>query len=251
MTALDLLRCGRENLVHTYLRLGEKVPQAEVERRFGVTSCRSRLNLPFGNFALDIRTEEPDACLSYLGRLARETTSFRVFSLPDDEPPDFALRLERAGFRPSLRLAQMAADGREGAPAEEAGRAREPLERWFVSQFMVRQFFWRSHRELQEQIVAVTAASEHELWYVGDVRHPIAAVMVTRTPGTLGLYNLCVAPEHRRRGIGGRLVELVRSAAAREGRVVALQCEPGLVPWYEMRGFCVMGKIGFYGLDRP
>jgi predicted N-acetyltransferase YhbS len=102
--------------------------------------------------------------------------------------------------------------------------------------------------EARQGIAAATAASPHTIWVVGDGRDPTAAVMLVEQPEAVGLFNLCVAPESRGKGLGADLVRAVQSAASRTGRTVVLQCDDELAGWYSNLDFERVGSIGAFTL---
>ncbi|MEJ5172044.1 MAG: GNAT family N-acetyltransferase, partial [Fimbriimonadales bacterium] len=75
------------------------------------------------------------------------------------------------------------------------------------------------------------------LYSVFEGGRRVGAVMLHRTPRALGLYNLCVAPWMRGRGLGACIVRQVQTDACRAGVPVVLQCRSELVPWYRRLGF--------------
>jgi predicted N-acetyltransferase YhbS len=67
--------------------------------------------------------------------------------------------------------------------------------------------------------------------------------MLVEDGSSVGLFNLCVRPELRRKGLGAKLVRAVQAAASATGKPVVLQCEPDLAPWYKTLGFEPVGTV--------
>lgn len=112
-------------------------------------------------------------------------------------------------------------------------------DRRVVSRFMAQQFFKNLSRETRDQIAAATEAAQAlELlsFRSAGAHRIVGALMLSRTPSVLGLYNLCVDQGDRDRGVGRRMVRHVCHLAAAEDRLVTLQCDASLVPWYRDQG---------------
>jgi hypothetical protein len=133
--------------------------------------------------------------------------------------------------------------GQAPAEAAEASLVVSRTERRHVAGFMARQFFSRMPKQGRDAIAEATAAGSHTLWTVGPPRSPEAAVMLVEQSGAVGLFNLCVRPDLRRKGLGAGIVRAVQRSAAGLGRPVVLQCEPELAPWYARLGFEPVGTV--------
>lgn len=56
---------------------------------------------------------------------------------------------------------------------------------------------------------------------------PVGAVFVARAPGLLHLVDIVVSADHRNRGVGGTVVQMVRDEARRSGLPLRLTVRPG------------------------
>lgn len=143
---------------------------------------------------------------------------------------------------------------------EESAPVAHPLpeitaahaDRAVIAKFMAVQFFQNLSRESRTQIADATAGAEGlELVAFHRPNHQriVGALMLSRTPGMLGLYNLCVDTNERDRGIGRRMVRHVSHLAAIEGLRVTLQCDPPLVPWYRDQGFRELAELNVWSAN--
>lgn len=238
----------RGNALATYLGLVGAVDGSVVTRPRGFTLVRGPGPFSFCNFAAGF--ERDGDVLDDLVENAEDCFGFYVFVMTGDEPSDLAVRLEGRGFERRHTLVGMHSDA---APVPDLPGARvvttQP-ERRKVAGFMAQQFFWRMPREARDAIAAATAASPHAIWSVGDPGAPEAAVMLVEDGAAVGLFNLCVRPELRRKGLGASVVRAVQAAAASAGKPVVLQCEPELEPWYGALGFETVGTVEAFTLSQ-
>jgi len=240
---------GGENVMQTYLNLGLQAPGASVHRVNGATACLGEAELAICNFAISIDSDDPDQTIARLQQWSLDFPSFRVFTLPGDKPVDFKERLGKAGFFRAHRLTQMCCTPRDLRPHLPITEAVAPDERLMVSRFMIDQFFWRWSAEIREIVSLATANTDHSLFYSGDLDCPVAGVMLVRTDGILGLYNLCVAQVHRNLGIGASVVGAVQNLAATQNLPITLQCDSALVGWYSNLGFEISGFLDTFLLE--
>ena len=137
-------------------------------------------------------------------------------------------------------VAVVALAGRAGAAGDE---------RLAVAEFMVDQFFWRQEPDMKRIILEATVDSCHELWRFGEPDID-AAVMTTRTAGSIGLYNLCVRRALRGAGLGSALVRSVQSMGREDAVPVVLQCDTVLEAWYRQLDFKKTGILESYARYR-
>lgn len=224
-----------DNMRRVYRTVGAQMPGANVTEEEGYTACRSEIDHPIGNFALDLRLDPWVA--GKLRNFACDMRAFRVVLGPDDFPEHAPELLRRAGFEPVQRLVSMIAR----SPLKGEGKiepVRGPKSRLSVARFMTRTFFVREPEATQKAILEATAAiGEFDLFALRDRGRIQGAVAAFRTDGCLGLYNLCVASSRRNRGLGREMVKEVLTLAAEEGRAVVLQCDPSMEGWYSTLGF--------------
>jgi hypothetical protein len=238
-------RVVRENALATYLGLVGAVEGAVVTRPMGFTLVRGPGHFSFCNFAAGFDVAEGDVCavIDLLDEQSRDCFGFYVFSMSGDAPSDFREQLRRRGYESRQGLVGMASEASPSPGVVSARVVADSEERRLVASFMARQFFWKMQKEVREAIAASTAASSHTVWVVGPARDPEAAVMLVEQPASVGLFNLCVRPELRRKGLGAGLVRAVQAAASASGLPVVLQCEPGLETWYKGLGFETVGTV--------
>lgn len=250
----DAARQGRANIIHTYVALAGTVPGATLTRYPGCLVAAAPTDLAFCNFGIDLELDggglDP-AGVEALRDHAMRHANFRVFNIPTGIEDDAGTALTEAGFLRHHRLAHMV-DG--GTDLDDEGDdpiepARHPHERVKLAEFMVSQFFWRQATWTRRHIVDATAGAGHDLFRLGPLTEPTAAVMLARTPGAIGLYNLCVRQDLRNRGFGKAVVRAVQRLARRESAALVLQCEPRLEAWYAHLGFRTIGKLESFALD--
>lgn len=236
----------RANTLETYLGLVEPINGAVVTRPHGFTLVRGPGSFSFCNFAAGFDSEDLEETVSALIVQARDCAGFYVFVMSGDRPPDLDERLQARGFKVRQELTSMVWEPVECPAGVEIDFVADHGERSLVAGFMSEQFFWRLPTEARRVIAAATAASRHHLFKLGGAQEPQAAVMLVPSPGSIGLYNLCVRSELRGRGIGKSIVESIKSSAAVNDTTIVLQCEGALVPWYQDLGFGTVGRVRAY-----
>ena len=235
----------RANTLATYLGLVEPVSGTVVTRLMGFTLVRGPGPFSFCNFAagFDVEEADCDAVLDLLAHNCSDCPGLHVFVMSGDRPPDLQARLEAAGFELRQRLVSMAWFPQEAAEDAALAEVVEPEERRHVAEFMASQFFWRLPDEARAAIAAATAASRCSLQSIGPAEDPVATVMLVQQPATLGLYNLCVKPDLRGKGVGRSVVRSIQHGASLSGRTVVLQCDRLLAPWYAQLEFQEAGDM--------
>ncbi len=226
----------------TYVEIGSKAAGAKVQCRPNYWLCRSRVDHPIGNFA--IRFEGNTLPLKPIEEALR-TQAFRLYTLTGDTPPDLGDRLRSVGLKRRYELVGMTLDRADIAAESELTMASTPSDALEVARFIAATFFWRSTRTARDELAATMAASHpnHQFFSLRDQFGIMAAGTLTLDVEVIGLYNLCVRPDVRSRGVGTSVfTELGQLAASRANHVV-LMCDPGLVPWYSQRGCTVAGKL--------
>lgn len=240
---------ARDNLVTTYLGLARGAPGCQITVDPSMITCISDPEISFGNFSLRFNggDGQADSIAFRLAGYGHESPQYRVLLTTVDRPPTLSSSLKRQGFEMVGRLSVMAA---EGFPVEWRAQldlipARAMADRRRLSEFMVRHFSTRREPFQREILTECTAGSPHQLWYLGQ-RDLEGGVMLSESPGGLGLYNLCVAPRHQSQGIGSALVRACGAMATSEGRMLVLQSSSALVPWYRRLGFVEVGSLETY-----
>jgi GNAT superfamily N-acetyltransferase len=244
---------ARANLVTTYLALGSAVPGARLVAAGGFTLCTAPVELAMANFAMDFaETLSPvqlDGALRQIVHAARTHSALRVFDLPGPKPDGFLTALARAGLTLRHEMVQMCALEPAAGPVAKWTECGSRPEREAIARFMAGQFFPTLDAKRRKVVIEATAQLGR-LFYSGRPEVPVAACTLVETEGAAGIYNLCVAPEHRRRGVGGAFVRASRQWAAETGRRTVLQCDPCLTGFYATLGFVANGWIGTYGFGQ-
>ena len=250
MIAEDLLHLAGTNLVETYLQLGLATPEAVVMEDEVFIACLGSYPHPICNFAVRLRLDPWSA--RRLQAVASARSTFHVYVLPEDQPTHLAELLARADFGRIYALESMAWEGGAAEASIELAEATDPITRLSTAQFMTRQFFGRQTEEFQSQVRQATSGAEKlGLYHYADRGKTLGAVMLSRTPGTLGVYNLCVLAGSRRRGVGTRIARWCQSVAVIERRTVVLQCDSSLAAWYSKFGFRSLGRVEVFSLLKP
>lgn len=243
---------ARENVLHTYLDLARALPGTTVVNRPGYQRIEGNWPLSFCHFAGDFHSSrDPMDIARELRAESRHGDGLWVFLLPGDEPAGLSAAFLESGFAMRQCLCQMGTLA-SGSMDLELREASDPDERIEIGQFMAGQFFPYAGDGSRQLVARSTAASLARLLYTGDLKNPEAAMMISRSPGTAGLYNLCVAPELRGLGLGSRLVRAASGLAHRTGVPLTLQCHGTLRKWYEKLGFEFAGTFhAFFSSGSP
>jgi ribosomal protein S18 acetylase RimI-like enzyme len=249
MTLEDMRIGASENLLRTYFSLGLAIPNTTMITEQGFKACLGEFDHPICNFAADLRLDPWSA--KQLSSLAANKKSFNVYSLPGDTPDHLGELLRRCDFRVSYRLVQMVAEpsGRHHGPHVVA--AESHAKRLDIAWFMTEQFFGRQTEAFRRRVAQATCdASALQLYELLAYGRMCGAVMLCPGDHVIGLYNLCVASISRGLGLGKELTGWALSEAYKQGKMVTLQCDTRLQPWYENQGFRATGTIDVYTLSK-
>ena len=110
---------------------------------------------------------------------------------------------------------------------------------------MADSFFGNRSAQFRQTVAdCVVHAEGAELYEVGtgEIR---AAAMLVRTGSMVGVYNLCVSPPLRGRGLGARFLAAVTASC----ELATLQCEKSLETWYARQGWRRIGNIRIFRLE--
>jgi ribosomal protein S18 acetylase RimI-like enzyme len=250
----DLRECANDNLIETYFRLGLAAPESGIWQDEGFRACLGGFKHPICNFAVPDQLDPWSA--RRLQALGRARPAFHVYLLPQNSTAVCEETLRRADFRPIYALVSMSATP-SGSPRSSSGRlqmqqAVDERSRDRVAAFMAQLFFGNQERSFREHVRWSTSeAKELDLYMQVERGKPVAAVMLSRSPGSLGVYNLGVAPASRNKGFGTELLSWCFDLAASESRRVVLQCDQSLAGWYSSLGFSSLGRIKVFSLLQP
>lgn len=235
----DLAARSARNIERTYLAIGRRTPGARTVCGAGWVCCLSELDHPICNFGIVRADAEFDA--DGLRRLIAEKKAFNLYSFRS-LPAVVLDRVRGMGFVPTYRLLQLFKSGPlEGLTAEL--EEAEGQERLRVAEFMVRQFFFRQSRVVRQNISQATAECELPLYWSKSQGQTVGAVMLCPETGVLGLYNLCIDPDMRSRGLGSATVRAILRVSSQYERPVVLQCDAVLESWYGGLGFSKLGTV--------
>jgi len=242
----ELLDLAGQNIEETYLAVGKQGDGAKIEHCADGLICTSELHHPVSNFAIARRCTRELA--ERLAEIARERIVFNTYALPSLE--EFAGKIwNQCGFRVAGCLSLLICQEEPPRASPTLKRASTFEERQTLTRFMAMQFFSRQTSTLRERIALATAKADVDLYHLGESPTK-AAVMVSRSKGTFGIYNLCVASSERDKGYGSDFLNSLSKLAYEEGRVATLQCDPSLEPWYVRRGYVSIGDVSVLTLER-
>lgn len=239
---------GRENLLATYCSLADGNELTTVVTEEGYTSAHGPVHLSFCNFAAGF-----DDTPGHLGRMialgerARRQSGLWVFVTDADRPVEINADLMAQGFVRRQRQTQMVATAPMARPGVKLIPAETPEARQDTARFMADQFFLRTGPLGRRDIASATARSDRALWRCeGQGGLLMGAVMMSESASAVGLYNLCIAPDRRGRGLGASIVATVQEFAADRGKPLVLQCDPPMEAWYARLGFADFGHVTAY-----
>jgi GNAT superfamily N-acetyltransferase len=253
MKLAEFSALAKLNLETTYLRFGLATPNASLLKRPGLRGCIGEFDHPLGNFALADRLTLDD--VAFVRELGQSRLQFHQYVLPGPESDSAAEMLIRAGFRELSVLICLVGPSAPEQTQEsplDLELAEGPAEALEIGTFMASLFFSDQPAKSRAVIADATAnAADCELYFLNQNGGQCdAALMLSRVDSSLGIYNLCVRPTLRGRGLGRSLIEWALQTAHLEGRLATLQCHPRLVPWYESMGFWQSGLVRPFSLER-
>lgn len=245
--SIDRLEAAVGNMIEAYLELGLQAKGAKRMVGDGLVMCSSEDRHPSSNFFFACRTNGN-------GVIRAEEAASRSgvasgFILPSD---DFASDLEvfqRAGFASTNDLMVMSAPREvvlSKLPMAEPDAALEVVEGLRFRQdwvlHLAGQFFSGADRGFLEGLARVTAAAPNaKLFRFEKAGRYLGGGMTYPTPGTMGLYNIAINLRDRGMGHGQHLMRALIETG--NSPTLTLQCNPGLVGWYEQMGFEVLGAV--------
>lgn len=239
MSLDDLAAQSARNIERTYLAIGSCTPGAQTVCGAGWVCCLSELDHPICNFG--ILRSEPEFDANQLRHLIADKRAFNLYSFRTLPAADLD-QIKEMGFAPAYRLLQMFRIGPLEGQAADLSRA-EGQERLRVADFMVRQFFFRQSKAVRQNISQATAQCELPLFWSGFQGQTVGAVMLCPEADVLGLYNLCIDPDMRSKGLGSATVRAILSYASQHNWPVVLQCDAVLESWYGGLGFSKLGTV--------
>lgn len=223
------------NAATTYAAIASQFPASEVEWHDGWVSAWGPVPHTACNFAMAIDSDKVGEALDFVkedrGRL------LYTFTGGLDPVHDPTVR----------RVHRMAVMLESEAPVAHLLAELEIMEAdpETIARFMAGQFFRNLTRETREQIARATACAGEELLAFRRTMQSriVGAMMLARSEGMVGFYNLCVDSSERDRGIGRRIVRYASAIAEDEGARLTLQCDATLVPWYRDQGFRELSEL--------
>ncbi len=237
-TALTM--AARQNLITTYMTMARATEGATISQEPGWVQSSSRERFAFAQFALGFEGDEQAA--ARLRMVLTHQPWKRLFHITGDTMPGLLDIFEGAGYRQLYQLVELAS---EEEPVEGTGRLRlaEDHEREWVADQMVDCFFNKQDRGFTSAVSESTLRCNCPLWLMENDGQPQCVAMTVVTPGTLGIYNVCVPQHLRRQGYGSQMVRALQRYAAQRGLLAVLQCDPRLAEWYQRMGFFFVGEV--------
>ncbi len=243
MTTAEAIRL---NVCETYLALGGLAPEAMVEKRPDRWQCLSPFCHPIANFAAHF--DISDMGVAQIAAIAKGVPHFRAYVTPGDSPRNLGELLEARGLSAKYRLTGMEATVYATSAPTVLCRALDGDSIRETARFMVDTFFWRSPESLRKPLVQLlkkSAANGHEFYFAGSDSIEAAATL-SITGGIAGLYNLCVRPDCRSKGIGSDMVRQLSNICLQRAHRLVLQCDGALAPWYGGLGFSEGAQLVAY-----
>lgn len=249
MTPLTTIeKASFQNLIDTYMALGRAAGKGEQIVGKGVQGYASSFPHPISNFA--VVSEVTASIAADLKLIAEPRKAFHVYLYDEMASRQSRSFLKKQGFRNThvlqvMSVAPVVPPG--GLPLEKA----ESIEsRTDVAEFMISQFPSTYPDWIKDEVRDATANAEGlDLYTLKEDGQIIAAMMLRRNESCIGLYNLCVRIEDRRRGYGKMLVTMAKRHASNLRIPLILQCDRNLAAWYQEFGFVKSGKIEVYNLS--
>jgi GNAT superfamily N-acetyltransferase len=237
-----------QNLRETYFRIGAAGPDVETRECPEFAACRSPHRHPTCNFAV-VSLVQPEVLVEVV-RWGEASKPFNVYTYSGLDDPPLDDLMGRFGLRSSTML--LAMSGGVGRRHEniEWTIAEGAAERLAVTTFMAQQFFSVQPAAIRDVVALSTAHSGIPLASANLEGRVVGAVMKNSGPHELGIYNLCVSPNFRGKGIGTQMMEDLIVQAGEAGQTAALQCDRRLASWYERLGLETVGVVDVWYLDR-
>jgi ribosomal protein S18 acetylase RimI-like enzyme len=229
-------------MTETYFSIAQSAPGSTRYIADGIMGWFSEINHPATNVAV-IARPTPKSLLEL--RTQKDIHGpFTSYVLPTNDDSAVLEMATRAGFTTAGRIHLMFLKPRPQRSAPELDFLTDSNDRFDLTYFLARQFFFEMDDSFSTMIAGLTAKSSRcELIQFRRGVVLEAGAMVSQVGDTLGFYNIAVSPERRHRGVGGTVLShLIGLAGARECYAV-LQCGDTLVEWYERLGFRRYGTV--------
>lgn len=241
---IRLVKSVRDNLAETYMTLGTASPGVRESRTDERWMCRSEIKHPVGNFAARFHLT-PEG-IRELTAIGRRDHWFRIYVCDGDEPESLVDDFCAMGADVRYELVVSAVDsdvhGSQAGPltlVEEDSHMSQAFDLIVQSFFTPAEIWVRQH---MKRALRHSLTQGHEFWSAYDSRGATAAATLVTAAGVIGLYNLCVRPDLRNRGLGSEIVQQMIGEARKRGKTLMLQCEPGLVGWYRRLGMVPIAR---------
>ncbi|MBX3118253.1 MAG: hypothetical protein KF784_04250 [Fimbriimonadaceae bacterium] len=237
-----------DNLKKTYLSIGLATTGAKKIEQEGCVICVSGHDHPVGNFAVVDFCDDLGAKDLALYAGAKET--FHLYVSPDAAQNGTAVALTKRGFRSVHTLQAMWVEGLEDTQPDLIELVQKDELRSSIAHYMADQFFGRRGGDIARSVAEATLHSGLDLYEIRVGHDRVGVVMLTDEEKSIGIYNLVVAPNLRKRGYGARTLREIRKKAQLSKKAVTLQCEKSLSAWYRGNDFASCGEISVYVLER-
>ena len=257
MNARELRDAATENFIVHGSWAARRMPGVLVESTPSLTMVDSGLSSDTFNLVCGARLrpiEVPETAHRIVEHFRSAARPFAWWVSPGDEPGDLAPRLRESGLEEQeteLAMALSLADAssapglpevveiREAATVGDiAAFARVNAENWDPPDAAVESFYGKASSSL------LAGESPQKIFVARQDGKPVAAIELTMAGGVGGIYNLSTRRAHRRRGIGGALLERAcRRARDLGARSVVLQASSAGASLYRSFGFVEFGLI--------
>ena len=127
-----------------------------------------------------------------------------------------------------------------------AGTRKDELDAWGWGIAEQRAFLQQQFRAQQQSYALQFREADQHIIVQSD--RPIGRMIVLREDEEFCLVDIALLPEHRNKGIGGRLIRNLLEKASQAGKPVRLQvlkASPA-IRLYQRLGFAVVGDDGLY-----
>lgn len=233
---------ARDNIAEAFLTFASAAPKARIARSEHYWQSTSSFKHPLANFA--IRLNLQDHHIDDLVEKARAHSFFRVHVITGDSPPTLLGLFESKGLTEASHMKLMIS--RAAGLADPRVQELPPQDARQVAEFTVEQFFWTAQAQIRQRVTELAYAMARDprqtTYAIYGESGIQAAASVFYTDAVAGLYNVCVHPSSRGRGLGSAIVQHACHQAAFRREKIVLQCGESLVGWYQVLGFREAGE---------
>jgi ribosomal protein S18 acetylase RimI-like enzyme len=229
------------NLIDTFCTFG-KSAGGQVEPYPNFVICHGQWSHPISNFAICITPDAHD--VAQIARHAAQREFFHLYAVDGSPKHDI---LEQVGFNLNHRLHHLSrakAAYHEFPNENSLFQPTADVDRKDAVSLMIKCFFQRYSLNQRRLIQSALVASEIPVVGIYDGTSLVATAFANLIDSEAGVYNLCVEPESRRRGLGKQLINFI--ARHEYCDRVTLQSDSHTQNWYKSQGFAPEMSISVY-----